>query len=103
MAGDSAGRRGGPPLGRLNKQAGGAPLLSGYQVFLEGPFAMEADVVALLRAAGAKLLTRPPVAGASSRRYAPSHTILVLRETDGGSQPGELLVRDSASQTAGEV
>ena len=85
VAGDTAGRQGGPPLGRLNRAAAGAPLLAGYRIYLEGPFSKPADVASLVKAAGATLLSRPPPprGAAAARRASGLGRTVVLRETDG--------------------
>ncbi len=85
VAGDASGQLGGPALGRLNREGGGAQLLSSYDVFLEGPFADGADVAALLKAAGAKLLSRAPVSGSTSK----GRTMAVLVDDGAQSQPGD--------------
>ncbi|KAK9815301.1 hypothetical protein WJX72_001308 [[Myrmecia] bisecta] len=60
VPGDTSGGDGGPILGRL--QARHSPLLHGWQVFLVGVFHPKSRdaVLTLTKAAGAKLLTRPP-------------------------------------------
>ncbi len=85
VAGDASGQLGGPALGRLNRDGGGAQLLSSYDVFLEGAFADGADVTALLKAAGAKLLSRAPVTGSTSK----GRMVVVLVDDGTQSQPGD--------------
>ena len=84
VAGEASGQLGGPALGRLNRDAGGAQLLSSYDVFLEDAFADGADVAALLKAAGAKLLSRAPVTGGNPQ----GRTVVVLVDDGMPSQPG---------------
>ena len=86
VAGDASGQLGGPALGRLNRDAGGAQLLSSYDVFMEGAFADGADVAALLKAAGAKLLSRAPVTGGTTN----GRTVVVLLDDGVHSQPGDV-------------
>ena len=85
VAGDATGQLCGPALGRCNRSAGGAPLLAGHDVFLEGAFADGADVAALLQAAGAKVLTRAPVTGGTGPA---ARTVVVLVDDATPSQPG---------------
>ena len=85
MAGDASGQLGGPALGRCNRTAGGASLLASYDVFLEGAFADAANVAALLKAAGARLLSRAPVAGGGE---SPPRTVVVLVDDGTPSQSG---------------
>ena len=84
VAGDASGQLGGPALGRLNRDGGGAQLLSSYDVFLEGAFADGADVAALLKAAGARMLSRAPVTSSTSK----DRTVVVLVDDGNQSQPG---------------
>jgi hypothetical protein len=95
VLGDVMGFTSGPILGRM--QAG--PLLRGCEVFLAGAFSRHAEVEALLRAAGARLLTRPPVpppdAGQAAR---PGAQALALWEPGPGAAapaapPGVPVVR----------
>ena len=84
VSGDASGQLGGPALGRLNRDAGGAQLLSSHDVFLEGAFADAADIAVLLKAAGAKLLSRAPLGGSASQ----GRTVVVLVDDSMPSQPG---------------
>ena len=85
VRGDTAGGESGPVLGRL--QAG--QLLHGCEVFLAGALRERGQVQALLRAAGARLLSRPPVPGGapmgSGLEAEPSRgAALVLWDPDAG-------------------
>ncbi|CAL8465588.1 g5124 [Coccomyxa elongata] len=57
VVGDANGNLQGPILGRLQRPA---KLLHGTEVYLAGAHTSKEEVTALLRAAGARLLTRPP-------------------------------------------
>ncbi|KAL6755400.1 BRCT domain-containing protein [Haematococcus lacustris] len=65
--GDSNGGMGGPAAGRSRLASGGLAVLSGYTLMLAGPFSAQDDLVALLKASGAILLSRAPSARGSTR------------------------------------
>jgi hypothetical protein len=57
---------GGPALGRLSHAAGAAPLLTGFDIHLAGRFGRRDEFARLVRAAGARLLSRAPAEDGST-------------------------------------
>jgi hypothetical protein len=61
--------------------------ITGAQIYLAGTFSSRTDIAALVRASGARLLTRPPAAQLPGVRAAAAKKALLLWDVDHRPRP----------------
>ncbi|GAB4814502.1 hypothetical protein N2152v2_001548 [Parachlorella kessleri] len=91
VARDVNGAEGGPAASRHSRALGLPPLLQDYEIFLAGSYTNKQDIAELLRAAGARVLSRPPSvqarAGTAGAVPPGPCTSFVLCEASEGGSP----------------